>query len=98
MKLDAEGNRKAAAALRDNQNRANRAKDPKAPTEVTATVSGTFCLYRFTLERKSARLLVWMSLISTSLENLSPKTNWRLASARYWYQALNFRSSTLRSR
>jgi hypothetical protein len=41
MKLDAEGNSKAAAALRENQNGANRAKDPKAPTEVTATVTGT---------------------------------------------------------
>jgi hypothetical protein len=42
MKLDAEGNRKAAAALRERNNGANRAQDPKSvATEVTATVSGT---------------------------------------------------------
>jgi len=41
MKLDAEGNRKAAMALRERNNGADRAKDPNAPTEVIATVSGT---------------------------------------------------------
>jgi hypothetical protein len=42
MKFDADGNRKAAAALRERNNGANRAQDPKAPpTDITATGNGT---------------------------------------------------------
>jgi len=41
LKLDAEGNRKAADALKENNNSADRAKDPNAPAQVMATVDGT---------------------------------------------------------
>ena len=43
LKLDADGNRKAAAAFKDYNNSADRAKDPSAPAptdQVTATVQG----------------------------------------------------------
>ncbi len=41
LKLDAEGNKKAMEALKERNTGANRAQNPNAPTEVTATVSGT---------------------------------------------------------
>lgn len=41
MKLDAAGNQKAAAALKDSNSSADRAKDPNSPTPVTAKVDGT---------------------------------------------------------
>jgi len=41
LKLDAEGNKKAIAALKTSNNGADRAKDPSAAPEVTATVNGT---------------------------------------------------------
>jgi len=42
LKLDAEGNKKAAEALQATNNSANRAKEPNAPeSEVMATVQGT---------------------------------------------------------
>jgi hypothetical protein len=41
-KLDAEGNKKAAQALKDSNNSADRAKDPSASeSQVTATIEGT---------------------------------------------------------
>jgi hypothetical protein len=40
LKLDAEGNKKASAALKESNSEANRAKDPNAPAEMTATVTG----------------------------------------------------------
>jgi hypothetical protein len=45
LKLDADGNRKAADALKDSNNKADRAKDPNAPpTTVTAKVDGTIAI------------------------------------------------------
>jgi len=42
LKLDADGNRKAAEALKESGNSADRAKDPNAQdSQVTATVQGT---------------------------------------------------------
>jgi len=42
LKLDAEGNRKAAGALRESSNNGDHAKDPNAPvSQVTARVEGT---------------------------------------------------------
>jgi hypothetical protein len=42
LKLDADGNQKAADALKQNNNSADRAKDPNASdTQVSATVQGT---------------------------------------------------------
>lgn len=41
LKLDADGNRKAADALKQSSNSADRAKDPSAPSQVTATIEGT---------------------------------------------------------
>jgi len=42
LTLDADGNKKAAQALRDSNNGADRAKDPNAPdSQVTATIQGT---------------------------------------------------------
>jgi len=41
MKLDAEGNQKAAAALKEHNSGADRAKDPNAPPlDVVVTISG----------------------------------------------------------
>jgi hypothetical protein len=42
LKLDAEGNQKAAAALKEHNSGANRTTDPNTtPTDVTASVTGT---------------------------------------------------------
>jgi hypothetical protein len=41
LKLDADGNKKAAEALRENDNSADRAKDPIAGAPVMATIEGT---------------------------------------------------------
>jgi hypothetical protein len=41
LKLDAEGNNKAAQALKESNNTADRAKDPNASDAVMATVEGT---------------------------------------------------------
>jgi hypothetical protein len=52
MKFDAAGNTKAAAALKEHNSSANRAKDPDAPakTTINASVSGTASEDQLTVE------------------------------------------------